>query len=252
MKTSSLLIILIIALALLGGMFYFFPPYVAENITTFEECAAKYAVMESYPEQCLTPDGTHFTRDIGNELEKSDFIRVSFPRPGETVISPLVIKGEARGYWFFEASFPVVLVDEKGNEIASGPAQADGDWMTEDFVPFTATLTFAGVPERFNGKLFLKKDNPSGLPENDDALVIPLVVEQKTEVALPDHGCFVGGCSGEVCSEDPDAVSTCIYRPEYQCYQNATCERQTNDTCGWTQTDTLKKCLMNPETEGVL
>lgn len=30
-------------------------------IDTFEECAQKYPVMESYPEQCRTPDGRIFT-----------------------------------------------------------------------------------------------------------------------------------------------------------------------------------------------
>lgn len=30
------------------------------SIDTFEECAKYYPVMESYPEQCSTPDGGHF------------------------------------------------------------------------------------------------------------------------------------------------------------------------------------------------
>ncbi len=252
MKTSTLIIILIIALALLGGMFYFFPPEgKTPEITTFEECAAKYPVMESYPEQCVTPGGAHFTRDIGNELEKTDLIRITSPRPGETITNPLVVTGEARGYWFFEASFPVVLLDAEGNEIASGPAQAQSEWMTEEFVPFKAELTFTNETAG-KGTLVLKKDNPSGLPENEDALRVPVQIPQQLEVAIPEHGCFVGGCSGEVCSEDPDVVSNCMYRPQYQCYKTATCERQTTGVCGWTQTEELKSCLMNPESEGVL
>jgi len=36
-----------------------------QNITSFEECAAAgYPVMESYPEQCKTPDGRTFTKNI--------------------------------------------------------------------------------------------------------------------------------------------------------------------------------------------
>ena len=52
--------------------------------------------------------------------------------------------------------------------------------MTEDFVPFSATLEFTspypGKGQDFmkRGSLILKKDNPSGLPENDDALEIPI------------------------------------------------------------------------------
>jgi len=36
-----------------------------QNISSFEECAAAgYPVMESYPEQCRTPDGRTFTRNV--------------------------------------------------------------------------------------------------------------------------------------------------------------------------------------------
>lgn len=56
-------------------------------------------------------------------------------------------------------------------------------------------------------------------------------------------GCFVGGCSGQICSENEGAMSTCEYRPEYACYKNATCERQVNGKCGWTQTSSLSACL---------
>src|SRR3989344_8891167 len=36
-----------------------------QNITSFEECAAAgYPVMESYPEQCRTPNGRTFTRSV--------------------------------------------------------------------------------------------------------------------------------------------------------------------------------------------
>ncbi len=37
-------------------------------VTNFEECAAAgYPIMESYPEQCRTPDGRTFVRDISEE-----------------------------------------------------------------------------------------------------------------------------------------------------------------------------------------
>jgi hypothetical protein len=97
---------------------------------------------------------------------------VEAPGANEVVTSPLTVTGKARGTWYFEASFPVQLVDMKGNEIASGVAQADGDWMTTNFVPFTATLEFTTTEKE--GTLILKKDNPSGLPENDKTTEIPV------------------------------------------------------------------------------
>lgn len=149
-------------------------------ITNFAECAQAVGVMmESYPRQCRTPDGRTFVEDIGNEIEKADLIRLEDPRPNQAIQSPLVISGEARGTWFFEASFPVRLVDADGNLLAHGIAQAQSDWMTENFVPFMARLTVP-VPKTKSGTLFLEKDNPSGLPENDDALRVPVLFSDET------------------------------------------------------------------------
>lgn len=58
--------------------------------------------------------------------------------------------------------------------------------------------------------------------------------------------CFAGGCSGQICSDDPGVISTCEWRAEYACYQTATCERQAGGECGWTQTSELQACLANP------
>ncbi len=58
--------------------------------------------------------------------------------------------------------------------------------------------------------------------------------------------CFVGGCSGQICSDQEGVISTCEWRPEYACYQNATCEVQADGNCGWTATAELSACLMNP------
>lgn len=57
------------------------------------------------------------------------------------------------------------------------------------------------------------------------------------------RACYVGGCSSQVCSENPDILTTCEFRPEYACYQGATCERQISGECSWTETPALTKCL---------
>ncbi|MCX6785772.1 MAG: Gmad2 immunoglobulin-like domain-containing protein [Candidatus Komeilibacteria bacterium] len=112
-------------------------------------------------------------------FSKADLIQVSYPVPNQIVASPLTITGQARGMWFFEASFPIELTDANGQTVASGLAQATSDWMTENFVPFTATLKFT-KPQTSTGVLILKKDNPSGLPEHDDSLQIPVVLKSSS------------------------------------------------------------------------
>lgn len=117
-------------------------------------------------------------RPSGNELEKIDLIHLDTPRPNQVIQSPLTIKGEARGTWFFEASFPVILTNWDGLIIAQGIATAQGEWMTTEFVPFEATFKFVVDKNAYSnrGFLILRKDNPSGLPEHDDALEIPVTI----------------------------------------------------------------------------
>lgn len=188
MKSKVYLIIFVVLLAAISTYFYWRPKPEQKpaEISSFEECAAAgYPIMESYPERCRTPDGKTFARDIGNELEKSDLIRVSSPRSGQTIVSPLEISGEARGFWFFEASFPVKIFDDNGFLLGILPAQAEGEWMTENFVLFKAKIHFA-APSTQNGVLILEKDNPSGLPEYADELKFPIVFEEVGELTKGD------------------------------------------------------------------
>jgi hypothetical protein len=103
----------------------------------------------------------------------SDLIMIDTPQAGAVLSSPLTISGKARGQWYFEASFPVKLLDDKGNVVVQIPVQAQGDWMTTEFVPFTAKLEFV-APTSSTGTLVFEKDNPSGLPENDKKVEIPV------------------------------------------------------------------------------
>jgi len=134
---------------------------------TPEPMAPPVAQPAPEPEPEATPD------PHGPEA-KADLITIANVAAGDQVTSPLTITGRARGYWYFEASFPVKLLDGDGNQLAIQPAQAQGDWMTEDFVPYSVTLTFP-TPSTPTGTLILMKDNPSGLPENDDYLSIPVI-----------------------------------------------------------------------------
>lgn len=120
---------------------------------------------------------TSFEENIGNQLEKKDLIRVTTPRPNDVIKSPLKITGEARGYWFFEASFPIVLLAQDGTVLLESYIMTENEWMTEDFVSFAATFQFEKPENIKSGTLILKKDNPSGLPEHDDNLVIPIFFE---------------------------------------------------------------------------
>lgn len=130
---------------------------------------------------CLTgctgavPDDDHQASSQSSQMTNAD-IRPDLPKPFTLVKSPLTVTGQARGSWYFEASFPVKLLDAHGKDIAVTPAQAQGEWMTEDFVPYTALLEFT-KPLTSTGTLVLQKDNPSGMPEYDASVTIPVIFQ---------------------------------------------------------------------------
>jgi hypothetical protein len=95
------------------------------------------------------------------------------PQPGAVIESPVQLRGRARGSWFFEANFPVSLLDARGAVVARHYAEARGEWMTEAFVPFEAQLSFEPASTA-TGVLVLHKANASGLPEHDAELRVPV------------------------------------------------------------------------------
>ncbi len=131
---------------------------------TFDECGS---ACPSDAEGCI--EMCAYTCEFSDVQNTDEQIIVQNPQPDDVITSPLTISGEARGSWFFEGEFPVILTDWDGLIIAETQATADGEWMTEDFVSFSATLEFAAPEYGDNGSLILQKANPSGLPENDDA-----------------------------------------------------------------------------------
>lgn len=105
----------------------------------------------------------------------SENVKISSPVRNASVAKTFTVVGEARGTWYFEASFPVQVRDPDNNLVGQGIAQATENWMTNEFVPFTAPITV----ENYSGPatLVLMKDNPSGLPENEDSVEFPIVVK---------------------------------------------------------------------------
>lgn len=91
----------------------------------------------------------------------------------QEISSPFTLKGTAIGPWYFEGSFPIELRDGNNKPILIQPAQAKGEWMTENFVPFSTILTFS-KPTTSTGTLILHKDNPSGEASRDESLTIPI------------------------------------------------------------------------------
>ncbi len=181
----------IVALGLAGWVAYLLLTPRSEQqamVSDFASCvAAGNPVSETSPRQCRTADGTTYTEpaatgDSGARAAttfeftspKGVTVRLHDWAERRAIASPLEIKGEVPGSWSFEGSFPLALSDPTNKIIAQAVAALEGEWMTNDYVLFTATLTFDAPSEGGGGVLMLRKDNPSGLPENDDAIEVPV------------------------------------------------------------------------------
>lgn len=138
--------------------------------------------MATVPHRAVT---FHFTYREGI-LEPTSFIFGPVENPDVVITEPffgtavsagnLLVQGAARGNWYFEASFPVSITRLDGSSVADSHAEALTDWMTEALVPFEAQLT---IPPGTSGVhiLLMRNDNPSGDPERDKSVAIPIVVQ---------------------------------------------------------------------------
>jgi hypothetical protein len=122
--------------------------------------------------QTVTDD----TNTITYTNASTNNIIVELPFPGAVTGKEFSVIGRARGPWFFEASFPIEVLDKDGKRLAISFAQAEGEWMTTEFVRFKGDVK---VPESYIGPatLILHKDNPSGLPEHDASISFPFTIE---------------------------------------------------------------------------
>ena len=143
-------------------------------------------VLFMLPGKTEAPSDTQNTGQLGTTTPTGnegaiagipDLILVGTPTKHMPVTSPITITGSARGTWYFEASFPIELRDASGKIIAQHYAEAQSDWMTENFVPFKASLTYPAQPAGSTGTLVLKNDNPSGDPARDKKVEIPIVFQ---------------------------------------------------------------------------
>lgn len=135
-------------------------------------CELKQKCLRSWEEKCESEGNIVIPTSSEPQATFSEEVLVLSPKQNELVVSPLKVEGQAKGTWFFEASLPVKLVDSDNNIVVSHYGTALDDWMTEKPVRFTSSLVFS--TSATSGYLIISKDNPSGLPENDGSIRVPV------------------------------------------------------------------------------
>lgn len=144
------------------------------QISAFSSSMEYEGILERMLESFVITEEAHQSVSIENTLQLNE------PKLMQSVTSPLEISGRAIGPWFFEGSFNAVLTNWDGRIIGETLLEAEEAWTTEEFVPFSGEIVFLEEDTQPYSRLFLvlQKSNPSGLPENDEALEIPLYLEQ--------------------------------------------------------------------------
>ncbi len=163
---TGIFIILIIALGA-WLLFYNRAQAPAENILNMNE-----VVVPPTPVTPIAPATTTPAKDPSNQSGAGQ-ISVAYPLKNDIISSPLNVTGQAKGGWYFEASAPIRIVDANGKILGQSFVQAQGEWMTPNFVPFKGTITFS-QPTTSTGYVVFMNDNPSGLPENERSISIPI------------------------------------------------------------------------------
>lgn len=113
--------------------------------------------------------------DISAVSVLSKKISVTSPAPHSSVDSHFIVEGQAPGSWYFEAVFPIQIRDSHNDVIGHASARAQSDWQTSKLVSFVAPVSI----DNYHGPatIILLRDNPSGLPENDDSISIPIIIK---------------------------------------------------------------------------
>ena len=128
-------------------------------------------------------------------------------------------------------------LDRKGNYL--GEKDFITGWLRADGTSLGRPVDTLIEP---NGEIYISDDKAGVIYR----VVYKEVIKKRRFVPEPKpiSGCVVSGCSSEICAEE-EVISICLFRPEYECYRTATCERQLDGECGWTMTDELIDCVQD-------
>ncbi len=160
-------------------------------------------------------------------------IQITAPLPGVVISSPVAVSGKALGSYYFEATFPVKVLDGDGTVLGQGQAWAQSEWTVPGSVPFAGSIMFT-KPKFAIGTIVFQNDNPSGDPARSKQFELQVRFKENTTAVDNVTGIVLLGptCPVERIPPDPQ----CAPKP----YTGAIVEV-------WT--DVQRKHLLIPDTE---
>ena len=170
---------------------------------------------------------------------------------GNTLGIVVVVLAVIAVLWFFTSGKALVVSKPNPNTITASAINAYSAYPGNNLAANSAIYsnTATQVYPYPSGKLaYVSYPISSSSSSSNTSTYYPSYPgnnNQQTYYPQNSGGCYVGGCSNQLCTDQPGAVSTCEYQPQYACFQRARCERQANRACGWTLTPEFYSCINN-------
>jgi len=119
--------------------------------------------------------------------------------------------------------------------------------------PMCDVCMFQCMPKPYDGSCDTDSDCATGQqctfyyppcappPDDESGFAIPPACEPIG--VCEEAKCRVQGCSGQVCSDADNVITTCEMQDYYACYKYALCDYNDDGVCGWQKTDEYVSCM---------
>ena len=116
--TAVIIVVIVISLAAWAGYAIGYGQGKNQNINTFEECAsAGYPIQDSYPERCVLPNGTGFTKKIDQAAANQTFEGKTVCLPHKNMDGPQTLEC-AIGFQTDDGTYYGLKNDQAGGELS--------------------------------------------------------------------------------------------------------------------------------------
>ncbi len=121
-------------------------------------------------------------------------------------------------------------------------------WTTE-----TPIFGIDGAEQDFNSlqvgqTVSVWVDSPVLLSYPAQATASKIKILAEADLSTESQNCYVGGCGGELCTADPEAISDCEYLLGMECLAEASCQLVEGE-CAWVLNLESAECFVNLERE---
>jgi hypothetical protein len=137
-------------------------------------------LKKTYSNRCLAEkeNAQNISEGVCVETVGNEYIEVSHPQANEIISGNTVtIKARVLSPWLFEAVAPIEVTDQNGKILGNGKITGPNDWMTQNgWMQIDAQVGFKNNGSK-KGFVVFRRDNPSGKPENDMMVKVPVQFE---------------------------------------------------------------------------